>query len=48
MRYNPNQDPPEITNYNIKISNKIKSQLIGILKFSHCDLFVICPLAIVI
>jgi hypothetical protein len=24
--------------YNIQISNKIKSQLFGILNFSHCDL----------
>ncbi len=45
----PNPDKPEITNYkhqitnkfqiyNIQISNKIKSQLFGILNFGHCDL----------
>jgi hypothetical protein len=28
----------QIPNYNIQISNKIKSQLFGILNFSHCDL----------
>jgi hypothetical protein len=28
----------QATNYNIQISNKIKSQLFGILKFGHCDL----------
>jgi len=26
------------SNYNIKISNKIKSQVFGILNFGHCDL----------
>ena len=46
----PNPDKPEITNYKhqitnkfqisiSKISNKIKSQLFGILNFGHCDLF---------
>ena len=55
----PNPDKPEIINYkhqitnkfqihNIQISNKIKSQLFGILNFGHCDLFVICLLSIVI
>ena len=34
----PNPDKPEITNYNIQISNKIKRQLFGILNFGHCDL----------
>jgi hypothetical protein len=29
-------------NHNIQISSMIKSQLFGILNFSHCDLFVIC------
>jgi len=50
---NPCPDKPEITNYRhqitnklqiIQISNKIKRQLIGILNFSHCDLFGICYL----
>jgi hypothetical protein len=31
-------------NYNIQISNKIKSQLFGILNFDHCDMFGICHL----
>jgi len=39
-----NRDKTEITNYNIQISNKIKSQLFGILNFGHCDLFGICDL----
>ena len=40
----PNPDIPEITNYKhqitnkFQISNKIKRQLFGILKFGHCDL----------
>jgi len=41
---NSNPDKPEITNYNIQISNKIKRQLFGILNFGHCDLFGICDL----
>ena len=46
----PNPDKPEITNYKhqitnkFQLSNKIKSQLFGILNFGHCDLFVICDL----
>ena len=53
-RQMPNPDKPEITNYKhhlilklgqiIQISNKIKSQLFGILNFDHCYLFVICVL----
>jgi len=35
---------PEITNYNIQISNKIKRQLFGILDFGHYNLFGICVL----
>jgi len=35
---------PEISNYNIQISNKIKSQLFGNLNFGHCGLFGICVL----
>ncbi len=31
-------------NYNIQISNKIKSQVFGILNLGHCDLFGICDL----
>jgi hypothetical protein len=38
----------QIPKYNIQISNKIQRQLFGILNFSHCDLFVICYLSIVI
>jgi hypothetical protein len=38
----------QIPKYNIQISNKIQKQLFGILNFSHCDLFVICYLSIVI
>jgi hypothetical protein len=34
----PKPDKPEITNYNIKISNKIESQLFRALNFSHWDL----------
>ncbi len=46
----PNPDNPKITNYKhqitnkFQISNKIKSQLFGILNFGHCDLFGICVL----
>ncbi len=40
----PNPDKPEITNYKHQITNKIKSQVFGILNFSHCDLFDICDL----
>jgi len=39
-----NPETPEITNYNIQISNKIERQLFGILNFGDCDLFVICVL----
>jgi len=39
-----NLHKPEITNYNIQISNNIKHQLFGILNFGHCDLFGICVL----
>jgi hypothetical protein len=38
-RLDPNSDKPEIPNFNIQISNKIKNQLFGILNFDHCDLF---------
>jgi len=46
----PNPYKPEITNYKhqitnkFQISNKIKTQLFGILNFGHCDLFGICVL----
>jgi hypothetical protein len=46
----PNSYRSEITNYKhqipnkFQISNKIKSQLFGILNFGHCYLFVICVL----
>ena len=43
-----NPDKPEITNYKHQISNKIKSQLFGILNFGHCDLFGICYLKFLI
>jgi len=29
---------------NIQISNKVNRQLLGVLNFGHCDLFVICVL----
>jgi len=32
-------DKPEITNYKLQITNKIKRQLFGILNFGHCNLF---------
>jgi len=48
MDLHPNPDKPEITNFKHQITNKNKNQLFGILNFSHCDLFVICFLIIVI
>jgi len=42
----PNPDKPEIANYKHQITNKIKSQLLGILNFGHCDLFGICDFLI--
>jgi len=40
--------PNKFQIYNIQISNKIKRKLFGILNFSHCDLIVICLLAIAV
>jgi hypothetical protein len=40
----PKPSKPEITNNKHQITNKIKSQLFGILNFGHCDLFGICVL----
>jgi len=41
---NPGNNKLQAPNDNIQISNKIKSQLFGILNFGHCDLFGICYL----
>ena len=41
---NPGNNKLQAPNDNIQISNKIKSQLFGILNFGHCDLFGICVL----
>jgi len=35
---NPGNNKLQAPNDNIQISNKIKSQLFGILNFGHCDL----------
>jgi len=40
-----NTNYKEISNYNIQISNKIKTRLFGILNFGHCNLFAICLLS---
>jgi hypothetical protein len=41
---NPGNNKLQARNDNVQISNKIKSQLFGILNFGHCDLFGICVL----
>jgi hypothetical protein len=38
LTLHPKPDKPQVTNYKHQITNKIKSQLFGILNFGHCDL----------